>query len=386
MVLFLVSSVSYSQPSIYIGAPLPLTGKLALEGEKQQRGYNLWANLVNKQGGINVNGIKHVVNIIYSDYQSDSTKVRKITEALVDTNNINFLFAPYGSMATRDASAVAQKKHIPMIAVTASSVQTYSRGHDYLFGIFTPNNTLIEPLISLVKENFPQIKKMALIIRDDLFPQSIAREIGIFSSKVGIDIIFYSKYNIGTTDYSLINQKLKTLRPDWIVALGYTTDLVLLRKQIAQYNITAPILTMIAAPAYQEFIDATGILAENVSSVSWWHPAIKYNGNDIFGTTENFVQLFKNRYSSLPDYVEASAALAGVLFQMSIERAGSIDGKKVRNELAKINETTFWGPIRFGKNGQNNASSPLIFQIQNGKPIIIYPTELAKGKMMLGIK
>tara|TARA_R110001583_G_scaffold10698_3_gene49069 strand:- start:10854 stop:12035 length:1182 start_codon:yes stop_codon:yes gene_type:complete len=384
--IILVSSVAYSQPVINIGAPLPLTGKLALEGAKQQRGYDLWADMVNGQGGINVDGIKHSVSIIYSDYQSDSTKVRKIVETLLIEHHINLLFAPYGSKATRDASAVAQKNQIPMIAVTASSSQTYSRGHDYLFGIFTPNKTLIEPLINVVKESFPQIKNMALIVRDDLFPLSIAREVRIFTDKQKINIVLYDKYEIGTQDYSSINQQLNTLRPDWIFALGYTADLILLRKQMADAGITAPILTMIAAPAYQEFIDETGPLAENISSVSWWHPAIQYSGNDIFGTTENFVSIFQERYGNLPDYVEASAALAGVLFQISIERAASLDGKRVRDELEKINETTFWGPIRFGDNGQNNASSPLVFQIQNSKPVIIYPTELAKGKMLLGIK
>ncbi|WP_281558241.1 amino acid ABC transporter substrate-binding protein [Thalassomonas sp. RHCl1] len=386
MALLLTNLFTHAQPVIHIGAPLPFTGKLALEAAKQQRGYELWADIINKQGGIDIGGRNHAVRIVYIDYQSDSAKAREAVETLVGKDNVNLLFAPYGSMAAREASAVAQKHHVPMIAVTASSYQAYSRGHKYLFGIFTPNETLIEPLMDLVKQTLPLTDKVALLVRKDLFPLSIAREVKISSQKREMNIVLYSPYAIDASDHSLALQQLKNLRPNWIFALGYTADLIFLRQQMAKLDITAPVLTMIAAPAYQEFIDAVGPLAENVTSAAWWHPAVQYTGSDIFGTTANFVQAFQNRYGKLPDYVEASAALAGVLFQLSLERAESIEGELVRNELAKINETTFWGPVRFGQNGQNNALIPLVFQIQQSKPVIIYPTAVATGKLLLGVK
>ena len=385
ILLLLINLSSYAQPIIRIGAPLPFSGKLAVEATKQQRGYDLWADIVNEQGGIDVGGVNHLVKIIYINYINDSTKAREAVETLVLKNKVDLLFAPYGSKATREASAIAEKHHIPMIAVTASSHQAYSRGHEYIFGIFTPNKTLIDPLMDLVQQTLPKIKSVAILVRKDLFPLSIAREVVKSSQERGINIIFYEKYAVDTQDYSLQLQKLKKLHPTWIFALGYTEDLVLLRKEIASFNITAPILTMIAAPAYEEFIDATGHLAENITSTAWWHPAVQYTGNDVFGTTEKFIQAFYYRYGKSPDYIEASAALAGTLFQIAIERSGSVQGEQVRDELAKINETTFWGPIRFGKNGQNNAPSPLVFQIQDAKAVVIYPTKIATGQLRLGV-
>ena len=385
LVLFIVSFSSSAQSVIKIGAPLPLTGKLTLEAEKQQRGYELWADLINNKGGIYIGGDPHLVKIIYADYEPNSEKARNATEDLILKNKVNFLFAPYGSKATREASVVAEKYNIPMIAVTASSQQAYSRGHQYLFGIFTPNKTLIDPLLDLVKQSTNNINNVALLVRNDLFPLSIAREVMKACNEEEIDIVFYNKYPVGTIDHSERLLQVKKLNPEWIFALGYTDDLILLRQEMSKYNLTAPLLTMIAAPAYQEFIDATGILAENITSTAWWHPAVQYTGNDIFGTTQNFVQLFKSRYGKLPDYVEASAALAGTLFQLAIERANSIEGKLVREELALFDETTFWGPIKFGENGQNSAPSPLVFQIQNSKPVVISPTKIATGKLMIGI-
>jgi Periplasmic binding protein len=150
--LLLVILSTHAQPVIRIGAPLPLTGNLALEAAKQQRGYDLWADIINQRGGINVDGQNHTVKIVYTDYQSDSGEARGAVESLISKDNVHLLFAPYGSMAAREASVEAQKHQIPMIAVTASSYQAYSRGYKYLFGTFTPNETLIEPIMDLVQQ------------------------------------------------------------------------------------------------------------------------------------------------------------------------------------------------------------------------------------------
>lgn len=383
--LLLLAVSGHAEETIRIGAPLPLTGALAPEAAKQKRGYDLWAEVVNGAGGISVGGNWRKVELVYLDYQSDSEQARIGTEALVNHSQVDFLFAPYGSAAARDASAIAEKYQIPMIAVTASAVQTFSRGHRYLFGTFTPNETLTEPISELVKQQLPQIDTLAILVRDDLFPLSIARELALSAKKRGIDKVFYDSYAVDAADHRATLRKLQASGPDWIFVGGYTADLVQVRQQMAELGISAPVVTMIAAPAYQEFIDATGPLAENITSAAWWHPAARYVGKDSFGSTADFVRLFRQRYGSTPDYVEASAALAGALLQIAIQRADSTDRNKVRDELAKLNEPTFWGPVRFGSNGQIDSLIPPVFQIQNGKPVIIYPHEIAQGVLKLGV-
>jgi len=385
MVLLLMAASGQAQEPIRIGAPLPLSGALAPEAAKQKRGYDLWAEVVNSAGGISVGGNWHQVAIVYLDYQSDNEQARLGTELLLSQGQVDFLFAPYGSAAAREASAIAEKYQVPMIAATASAVQTYSRGHRFLFGTFTPNNTLTEPISELVRQQLPQIRTLAILVRDDLFPLSIARELLLSAKQRGITQVFYSSYAPDASDHRAILRQLQSNAADWIFVGGYTSDLVQVRQQMAELAITAPVVTMIAAPAYQEFIDATGPLAENITSAAWWHPAARYVGADSFGSAENFVRLFRQRYGSTPDYVEASAALVGALLQIAIERAGSTDRLKVRDELAKIDEPTFWGPVRFGSNGQIDSLTPPVFQIQDGQPVIIHPHEIAQGVLRLGV-
>jgi branched-chain amino acid transport system substrate-binding protein len=379
------TSIASAQDVIRFGAPLPITGPLAPEAVKQQQGYDLWAEQANKAGGINVGGKKYKVEIVYSDYQSNTPRSVQTTEQMITQEKVNFMFGPFGSGAAKAASTIAEKYKMPMLAATASSVQVYDQNYKYLFGTFTPNDTLTTPLTKLVKAKATDVKKVAILARNDLFPLAIAQEMEKSAKENGLEVVYFEKYAINTLDHSATLSQIKSLAPQWIFVTGYTNDLLLVRKQMADQQIKAGVVTMIAGPAYQEFIDSAGPNAENISSASWWHPAEKYDGKDIFGSTANFVKLFKDKYKAEPDYAHASAAVCGALFQMAIEKAGSLDRDKVRDELAKMDVVTFWGPVKFGANGQINSLEPPVFQIQGGKPIVLFPDAIKQGDFKLGV-
>jgi branched-chain amino acid transport system substrate-binding protein len=378
-------SQARAEDVIRFGAPLPLTGPLAPEGIKQQQGYDLWAEQANKAGGISVGGKNYKVEIVYADYQSNTPRAVQTTEQMITQDNINFLFGAFGSGAAKAASTVSEKYKVPTIAAAASSSQVYDQGYKYLFGTFTPNDTLTTPLTQIIKAKAPDVKKVAILARNDLFPLAIAQEMEKSAKANGLEVVYFEKYAIGTLDHSATLSQIKSLDPQWIFVTGYINDLLLVRKQMVDQELKAPVVTMIAGPAYQDFIESAGQTAENITSASWWHPAERYEGKDIFGTTENFVKLFRDKYKSDPDYGQASAAVCGALFQIAIERAGSLDRDKVRDELAKLDVVTFWGPVKFGPNGQINSLEPPVFQIQGSKPVVLFPQAIKQGELKLGV-
>jgi branched-chain amino acid transport system substrate-binding protein len=378
-------SLAVADDVVRFGAPLPLTGPLAPEGIKQQQGYDLWAEQANKAGGISVGGKKYKVEMVYSDYQSNTPRAVQTTEQMITQDSINFLFGAFGSGAAKAASTVSEKYKVPTIAAAASSSQVYDQGYKYLFGTFTPNDTLTTPLTQMIKSQAPDVKKVAILARNDLFPLAIAQEMEKSAKANGFEVVYFEKYAIGTLDYSATLSQMKSLAPQWIFVTGYINDLLLVRKQMVDQQMKAPVVTMIAGPAYQDFIESAGQSAENITSASWWHPAEEYAGKDIFGSTSNFVKLFKDKYKSEPDYGQASAAVCGALFQIAIERAGSLDREKVRDELAKMDIVTFFGPVKFGPNGQINSLEPPVFQIQGAKPIVLFPQAIKQGDLKLGV-
>ena len=111
-----------------------------------------------------------------------------------------------------------------------------------------------------------------------------------------MEVVVFEKYAIGALDHASALTQMRAARPDWIIATGYVNDLILIRKQMADISLRAPLITMINGPAYKEFIDAVGPLSENVTSAAWWHPSAKYTGNDVFKSAENYTKLFIAKY------------------------------------------------------------------------------------------
>jgi branched-chain amino acid transport system substrate-binding protein len=375
-----------AQDIVKIGAPLPLTGPLSPEGLKLRQGYDLWLDQVNKAGGIDVGGKKAKVQILFYDYQSSTPKAVQLAEKLITDDKVDFLFSPFGSGATKASSAVAEKYGVPMMASSASSAEVFDQHYKNLFGLYTDNSTLSEPIAELLKAKAPDIKRVAILARNDLYPLSLGNEFEKSAKKRGLEVVYYEKYAIGTLDHASALTQLNASKPDWIVITGYINDLILVRKQMGDLRITAKALTMINGPAYDEWIKATGPLSENVTTASWFHPVLTYKSKDVFGSTQNFVKLFKAKYGSEPDFTQASGSAVGVILQMAIARAHSRDRDKVRAELAKGGFDTFFGPITFGASGMADSYVPPVYQIQDRKVRAIYPDSIKGADLRLGIK
>jgi branched-chain amino acid transport system substrate-binding protein len=199
----------------------------------------------------------------------------------------------------------------------------------------------------------------------------------------GLEVVYDELYPVGTMDHATAITSMKSADPDWIYVTGYTEDLVLVRKQMADLGLEAPIVTMITGPAYKEFAEALGPLAENVSSATWWHHSASYEGDDVFGSTQAFYDAVVAASGEEPDYVHASSAAALIALQKAIEKAGSLDREAVRQALSELEITTFYGPIRFREDGLNDNRDLPIIQIQDGKPAVLAPAGLATAEMRL---
>jgi branched-chain amino acid transport system substrate-binding protein len=168
-----ISGASAAEPPIRIGAPLPLTGALSPEGNSLKQGYELWKNAANAAGGVQVGSVKRPVEIVYYDYESATPKAVQLAEKLATDDKVDFMFSPFGSGATKAASTVSERYGIPTLAPTASSAAVYDQGYKNLFGTFTENNTLTEPMSEIIKTKVPDVKRVAIIARNDLFPPRV---------------------------------------------------------------------------------------------------------------------------------------------------------------------------------------------------------------------
>jgi branched-chain amino acid transport system substrate-binding protein len=370
-----------AQDVIKVGAPLPLTGPLAPEGLKQKRGYDLWAEAAAAKGGIRAGGKTYKIEIVYTDYASNTPRAVQAAERMITEDKVNFLFAPFGSGATKAASAISEKYAVPMLAPTASSAEIFDQGYKYIFATLTGNSSVSVPIAKLVHEKNKDIKRVAILARNDLFPLAVAQEFEKAVKAEGMEVVASERYAIGAMDHSAAITQMRGARPDWFYASGYINDLILIRRQMNDLGLKAPVITMLAGPAYQEFTQTLGPLAEDITSMSWWHPAVRYKGKDVFGSTEAFNAAWAKKYGGQADYVEAGSAACGAILQMAIDAAGAIDPKKVRDAISATDAETFYGHVKFGADGQITSLQPPVFQLVDGNPVILWPAAIKQGEL-----
>ena len=367
---------------VRIGAPLALTGSLADEGKKQALAYDMWLTRVNATGGIAVEGQKKKVTLVTYDYQSDGKRAQQLAEKLITDDKVHVVMAPFGSGHTKIVAGVAERYGVPVVASVASSESVYDQGFKNLFGTLAPNSGLVDAMLTLFTREYPTLKTVAILGRDDVFPRDMAETLRTRAGTAGLEVVYSEFYSNGTIDHSAALAKIKGLAPDWIYVTGYSQDLILARKQMYDIGLTAPIVTMITGPAYREFVEGLGPLAEGVTSVTWWHHATTYDSDDAWGSTKAFYEDFKSRESSDPDYIHASSAAALVAVQKAIETAGSLEPAKIGGALRALNTTTFYGPIVFDEHGMNAARDLPILQVQAHEVKVLFPASIAQATLV----
>ena len=367
---------------VRIGAPLALTGSLADEGKKQAVAYDMWLARVNAAGGIDVGGQKKKVELLTYDYQSDGKRAQQLAEKLITDDKVNVVMAPFGSGHTKIVAGVAERYGVPVVASVASSESVYDQGFKNLFGTLAPNSGLVDAMLTLFTREQPGLKTVAILGRDDVFPRDMAETLRTRAGTAGLEVVYSEFYSNGTIDHSAALAKIKGLAPDWIYITGYSQDLILARKQMHDIGLSAPIVTMITGPAYREFIEGLGPLAEGVTSVTWWHHTTNYDSDDIWGSTKAFYDDFKSHESSDPDYIHASSAAALVAVQKAIETAGSLEPARISSALRTLNLATFYGPIVFDEHGMNAARDLPILQVQGQDVKVLFPASVAQAKLV----
>ena len=374
------AAAARAQDVITFGAALSLTGKTSTEGRLVKEGYDMYVKYINAKGGINVGGKTYKVAIKYYDDQSDPNTSAKLYEKLITEDNIKLLLGPYSSGITLTASVVNEKYQVPMVVAHAATSTIYERGFKYLFATLTSLDQYTDNMVKMAAEAKPRGQRVALINENALFPQRGIQGAEQQAKAAGLEVVYKETYPTGTKDFTAMIAAMKTRNPDVLLAAGYTGDMILLARQTAEQGANLKMIGFLLGPTLPGFVDQLGSKADYLLEPVQWHDKLQYK-DEIFGwTTSEFAALCQKETGHVCDYHPPQSFAALEVYQRALEKAGTLDPQKVRDAIAQTNITTFYGPVRFNEKGQNIAKGMSVIQIQNGKPVVVYPTAGAQGR------
>ena len=378
-----------------VGVITSLSGDLATGGNVTKRGYDLWANTVNAQGGIQIKDKKYTVKLFYADAQSEPSQGASAAERLATQEKVDFVLGPYSSGVTLAVAPVLEKYKIPMITGSAESPLIWKQKFFYTFGTVPPvNYTGATPIQTLAKMN-PAPKTAVILGSNDAFSKATAEAFKDAAEKLGIKVL---KFNIVPSgqDLTPFMSAVKVLQPDLVAFGGHDEELINLVKSLRQINYTPKALLMHYGVTEPAFIESLGKDAEQVFGASVWTTSVHAKSDMLWPDAAAYGKAAEEAFKVPADYTQAGSSTAGLAFQAALQKIEAVPPLSEANRealikaLEELEIQTFYGKLKFAKEGEyyhaNVGITPLTIQIQNGKVVIVGPEKDAEAAAQYPLK
>lgn len=377
----ITSQAKVEGDTITLGAAVSITGKYATNGKHTKNGYELGAKVINDSGGIKVGGKKYKVTIKYYDDESTPARGAQLAERLINQDKVQYLLGPYSSGLTKAMAPVTEKYGVPMVEANGASLSLFKQGYKYLFAILSTTEQYLQSAVTLAADvsKDPKKVRVAGAFENDPFSQDIRAGVFDDARKQGMKVVIDDKLPPDLNDMSATLTKVKALKPDLLVVSGHAKGAALAVRQVSDMKVDVPMLAMTHCDS-ADVIGKFGKAAEFTLCASQWDRSLSYK-DKLFGSAEDFAKLFEKTYGYAPPYQAAESAAAVLVYKDAFERANSFDKKKLRNAIAKTNFQTFYGNIKFDKTGRNIAKPMVLYQVQDGKYVVVAPKKWAAATL-----
>ena len=340
----MMTGAARADDEIKIGGIGPLSGGGTAWGLAAQRGMELAIADVNAKGGITVGGKTYKYALVMYDDQYTGQGGKAAAERLVNQDKVSFVIGPVGSPPALGTITVTNPAKV--LALTdgyAPAILKNDTKDPYNFRIYNTNLEFGPPIITWIKQRYPEIKKIGILAPNDAVGQAVAPALAADYKKQGFEVVL-DLFERGTKEFTPGILRMMAQKVDAFEFDGNSPgDCGLMMKQIRQAGFKGHVM-QVGGPSIDEIMEIAGPYAEGFLSYDL------YNWETPFG--QKLKAEYEKKYGKgiinafVPYFYHAV-----LLLNESIKRAGSIDTTKVRAAL----ETTdgydagvFESPIKWG--------------------------------------
>jgi branched-chain amino acid transport system substrate-binding protein len=362
---------------LVIGASVSLTGDFSDAGKAVERGYQLWADTVNAQGGV----LGRKVELKIVDDASSPVQVVTNYQNLINKDHVDLTFGPFSTLLTIPASRVAERYSYAFLAPAGGGPDVFAQNlKDFFFVQPAPTtesgDVFASYILSLPASERPKTAAYAEL--DDPFSAPIAENIRAKFEAAGITTVYKQVYPSETQDLSPVMAALVAKKPDVIVGGTQSEDAYSQVKSLVQLNYNPKFMFQSnGANSPLEFPDKVGKgNTAGIFSSADWFPGSKAQGSDAF------TKAYIGKYGGTAQQVDDSSAEAyavGQLVQEVAQKTGKVDNATIISSLHSGSWPTILGNLAWSANGSPTGSFNLV-QWQGGNLLPVYPSSVAQAK------
>ncbi|MCG5214051.1 amino acid ABC transporter substrate-binding protein [Streptosporangium sp. KLBMP 9127] len=355
---------------VKVGISLPLTGDFSEPGKGVQEGYQVWADQVNKAGGL----LGRKVELLFRDDASDPNRVVSDYESMITQDKVNLVFGPFSTRLVIPAAEVAESYDMLFVEPAGAAKEVFEQGFKNLFYAAPAvaddhYNYLAEYIIALPADRRPKTAAYASL--DDPFAQGTAYGLRDKLAAAGIKTVADEVYPPETTDFAPIAAKIAAAKADIVVGGTQFEDSVGLVRALQELGSQPKLAAFSTGPTLQEFPEAVGGAVEHILSPVGWSVSSGFSGNDAF--VKRYKEMFKNE----PNEDAANGYTVGQIVEAAVKAVGCVDPVaecqgKLADHIRGGKFDTIVGPLTFDDQGRPEAAH-MIQQYVDGKVEIVLP-------------
>jgi len=362
-----------AQEYVEIGVITSLSGRFATFGAMQMAGYQVALEEINAAGGV----LGRPLRLAVEDDASDQNAALSGAERLL-SRGVPLILGTYSSGISKPLAQYMTRRQAPLL-VSGSADDSITRpGSEWVFRAKTNATAYAVSLLSLA-DLLGGMRTVVILAGSGAFEQSVADAAEQIARRRGYQVLSRQAYDRGLTDFRPILNRFRTVNPDIVFMVSYEEDAVAIMRQAKEVNLNARMFAGGAAGfALDTFITGAGDAAEYVFSATSWTPDVRYPG-----ARQLYERLKEKLGGREPSYHAAETYMALIVAADALNRAGSLEKAAVRDALRATRLQTAAGPVEFvdydGFRNQNPISM-VVEQVQDGRFVTVYPTEVAAGQ------
>jgi branched-chain amino acid transport system substrate-binding protein len=390
-----VLSGAYAQNKpIKIGASASLTGPLS-STKNLVIGYELWRDDVNAAGGL----LGRQVELVIYDDQSLPANVPGIYSKLVDVDQVDFLFSPYGANLTAPLMPFAKQRDRFVVGILTLAANDKIK-HEMFFQAapWGPNGAedYARGFFDLAKAD--GIKKMAILAADTEFSKTAASGGRRVSEQFGIQVVDYQIYPPSNRDFTTILRNIRASGAESVFVCSYPADSTGIVRGVQEVGIGDQVRLFggsMVGPQYASLLQNLGSALNGIVNFHLYvpEPTLKFAGIESF--LVRYAPIAKQRQvDPLGFYIPPFCYAAGQLISTAVKATGTIDQLKVAKWLHANSVDSVVGKISFNELGDWTKRQVLMCQFQNvkgndieqfrqaGKQVVVDPPGYKSGNLI----
>ncbi len=372
LALLLPSSALAQQKPIKIGGSLAITGPLADNAAWVKRGYEYWAEKVNKSGGL----LGRPVELVIYDDEGKPDKAVQLLEKAITVDKVDLLLGGYAGASVAAQMPVAERYGMVYVS-QGGHMASFSQGFKYSFSA-TPmmgewlSAAFFEFLETLPAKDRP--KTVAFVRLNNPIGRSGAPGERKGAEKLGIKIVLEEFYDSPLTSADALISKCKERNAELLYCTQFFPDAVLTVRASKALGYNPKFFQQSIAATSPAWVKTLGPDANYA-----YQGVIMTNSLPTPGIKE-LNQVAKERWGdpAAPEYFLFGYSWVETL-QRGVEGAKNLKQDAIRDYLRNNEISIIAGKFKFDDKGLPPPYSYVV-QVIKGKTEVVYPAAKATTK------